>query len=71
MIAEGPCYPERVKLHSRDDRLPAAWIVDDSPLELERARRALDGDYRVTAFDDANRFLVLAQRGGFCELRPV
>jgi two-component system phosphate regulon sensor histidine kinase PhoR len=46
-----------VNLRSRDGQLPAAWIVDDSPLELERARRALGSDYRVMTFDDASRFL--------------
>jgi len=33
------------------------WIVDDSPLDAERARRALAGDYEVEVFQDGSAAL--------------
>ena len=33
---------------------PVVWIVDDSPLDLERARRALGDDYQVRLFADGS-----------------
>jgi signal transduction histidine kinase len=36
---------------------PNVWIVDDSPLDIERARRVLDEQYTVLAFQDGSAML--------------
>ncbi len=44
---------------------PCVWIVDDSPLDAERARRTLADDYRVVVFHDGAAALEqLARVGG-------
>ena len=40
------------------------WIVDDSILDAERARRVLADSYRVTVFHDAAAALEQLARGG-------
>src|SRR5438270_5660986 len=39
---------------SSPPRLPAIWIVDDSPLDAERARKALSDRYEVTWLQDGS-----------------
>jgi len=36
---------------------PVVWIVDDSPLDAERARRVLESDYAVEIFGDGSAML--------------
>ena len=38
--------------HLRSSELPQVWLVDDSPLEREMARRALTEQYAVEVFED-------------------
>jgi signal transduction histidine kinase len=38
-------------------RRPLVWVVDDSPLDAERARRVLEGDYAVQVFADGSAML--------------
>ena len=40
---------------SREGRV--VWVVDDSPLDLERARKTLSADYRVETFSDGSALL--------------
>jgi two-component system phosphate regulon sensor histidine kinase PhoR len=52
----------------RDSR-PSVWIVDDSPLDAERARRALGASYAVEVFADGSAMLEQLMRGpGPCVL---
>jgi signal transduction histidine kinase len=42
------------------------WVVDDSRLDVERARRVLAGDYQVTTFHDGSAALEHLSAGGDC-----
>ena len=44
-------------MSERPEGKPIVWIVDDSPLDIERAKRALAGRYAVEAFADGSAML--------------
>src|SRR5664279_3510907 len=44
-------------MHPADRARPVVWIVDDSPLDLDRARRVLEEDQAVRAFADGSALL--------------
>jgi signal transduction histidine kinase len=39
------------------EKRPRIWVVDDSPLDADRTRRALDDDYAVEVFADGSAML--------------
>src|SRR5688572_17225143 len=43
-------------MSDRDSR-PSVWVVDDSPLDAERARRVLGDRYAVQVFGDGSAML--------------